>query len=197
VTIVRTNLPASFRSRRYARLLTHGAALSVALGLLGCSGDRDAMEKRVKELQEELTRVQNGNDRLEERVSSLELSRQVTAQAPPASTNAPDAPERLERPPLKIVKLVPGARASQSETASAADSTDTGAEGVEGGSAREQSEADSGPRPVIRGRGARIEKSSAGRPGAGKAWSKPRAAKKVPDSVESEPTGGAPPAESK
>ncbi|HET9960353.1 MAG TPA: hypothetical protein VFQ61_37940 [Polyangiaceae bacterium] len=68
---------------------------------LSCSSDRDAVEKRLAGLREDITRLQSQNDRLAERVEVLESR--------PAPVSAPQPTEpRAERPPLKIVRLYPG-----------------------------------------------------------------------------------------
>lgn len=118
-------------------------ALSVLAGLaaLGCGSGKDALEKRVASLQEELVAVQNSNDRLAERLAALEI-RQAQSPAPararaaaPAASDEAEAPEGqdvIERPPLKVVRLAPGSQAQGAGTDPA-----------------EESE-DSAPRPVIR-----------------------------------------------
>ncbi|HET9930431.1 MAG TPA: hypothetical protein VFQ35_07085 [Polyangiaceae bacterium] len=71
----------------------------------GCSTDRDAMDKRLAALRDDIARLQADNDRLGERVEALEAH---PAPAPaPAKESAATSEE--SRPPLKVVKLVPNA----------------------------------------------------------------------------------------
>lgn len=81
-------------------------ALSVAFA--GCAGKSQALEKRLADLDTQLTQVQNENDRLAERVGSLELQR---AAAPPPQAAASEEPAVIERPPLKVIRVEPQARA--------------------------------------------------------------------------------------
>lgn len=94
------------------------------------------MEKRVANLQEELTRLQNTNDRLAERVQALEIvgmrGQKGAAEAAPAA----EPEERVAPPALKVVKLAPsGATAPAAEP-----------EAEEPAPAAEEK----GPRPVIK-----------------------------------------------
>jgi len=107
---------------------------------LGCSSDRDAIEKRLSTLRDDITRVQAENDRLSERVETLE----VKQSAPPAPAEAASA--RVERPALKVVKLVPDEAGGESGAAS------PGAEP----SPEERPDAP-GTRPVIRVRGKELK----------------------------------------
>jgi hypothetical protein len=134
-------------------------AILVALGgfSTGCAGEADAQKKRIRELEEELTRLQNTHDRLDERVTSLEVSRSVPQEntskaSQSAESEDPDRPQTaaLERPPLKVFKLGPGA--SGGPPAAAAEEEPPGDD--------ERGE----PRPLIRGRGQHVEKA-AGSPG--------------------------------
>jgi hypothetical protein len=106
----------------------------------GCGSGLSGVEQRLASMREEITPLQNQNDRLVERVDALEL-RQSRA-APPVSSAQPAAGVS-ERPPLKIVRLVPG----EGEPGS----VQTG--DVASGEAAD----DPGPRTVIRGRGSNIE----------------------------------------
>lgn len=79
---------------------------SIFVGAIsGCSTDRDAMDKRLAGLRDDIARLQADNDRLSERVDALETH---PAPAPvPAKDTA--ASKEESRPPLKVVKLVPNA----------------------------------------------------------------------------------------
>jgi hypothetical protein len=102
--------------------------------VLGCSSDKNGLEKRVSTVQEELVALQNANDRLSERLMAIEMQRMQSPAAAQAESAAP-VTSVIERPPLKVVRMGPGA--------SPAEPT----EGTEG--ARESAD-DTGPRPVIR-----------------------------------------------
>ena len=117
----------------------------------GCGGQADAQKKRIRELEEELTRLQNTHDRLDERVTSLELSRSAPEESPstPAKADSAEPPQaaNLERPPLKVFRLGPSANG----TSVAPAAVEQEAPGDD----------DSGePRPVIRGSGQNVQKAS-------------------------------------
>lgn len=71
----------------------------------GCSSDRDAIEKRLSELREDIRKLQANNDSLATRLDSLETR---VAASTPSSSPTSTAEARVERPPLRVVKLVPG-----------------------------------------------------------------------------------------
>jgi len=132
-----------------------------------CGGQADAQKKRIRELEEELTRLQNTHDRLDERLTSLELSRSAPEESASSSgksdRQAGDQPPaaNLERPPLKVFKLGPSANG-------AAPAPVAVEEEPEGDEDRGE------PRPLIRGSGQKVEKA----PGSPKpAGSKARASK--------------------
>jgi|RhiMethySRZTD1v2_1073278.scaffolds.fasta_scaffold53029_4 hypothetical protein len=136
-----------------------GLVVALSVCVQGCGGSADAQKKRVRELEEELTQLQNSHDRLEERVTSLEVSR-PDPRAEPKATAASNAdsnpapaeeralPATLERPPLKVFKLGPNAGAPPPAAAPSAEEAPG-------------EEASDEPRPVIRGQGQRIEKTVA------------------------------------
>jgi hypothetical protein len=124
--------------------------LMAAAACMACGGEADAHKKRVRELEEELTRLQNTHDRLDERITSLELSRQVPHEtANPPAKSAGEASEQpqtanLERPPLKVFRLAPAGNAAAAAPVAV----------------EEHAEEETGePRPLIRGRGQNIEKA--------------------------------------
>jgi hypothetical protein len=127
------------------------ALLIAASVCAACGGQADAQKKRIRELEEELTRLQNTHDRLEERVTSLEVTRSAPEESPSPQAKSEQAAEqpqaaKLERPPLKVFKLGPstngGAAPAPIEQEPPADE-------------------DSGePRPVIRGSGQNVQKAS-------------------------------------
>ncbi len=86
-----------------AQVLGCGVAL---VTLLGCSSGLEGVEKRLSSMQDEITRLQNQNDRLVERVDAMEVREAKQASAAPAP--APAAQPTSERPSLKVVKVVPG-----------------------------------------------------------------------------------------
>lgn len=104
--------------------------------LAGCSSGLEGVEKRLGSMQDDITKLQNQNDRLVERLDAMEVeeSRAKNA-AKPASTPTPS-----ERPSLKVVKVVPedtsGMPSPQIGTPAPGDAVD-----------------DPSPRPVIRLRG--------------------------------------------
>jgi hypothetical protein len=82
---------------------------SLILGAVsGCGSDRDAMDKRLNGLRDDIARLQADNDRLSERVDALE-AHPAPAAAPVAQTASEPKTDSSARPPLKVVKLVPNA----------------------------------------------------------------------------------------
>ena len=116
---------------RASRTLLGSAGILMCLGLASCAGD-EATEKRLGALQAELDRVQNRADRLEERLTAVEVQNQKRTVRIDEDTEASD------RPTLKVVKLSPD------------DSLEPAAATPEG--AAKQAD-DDGPRPVIRATG--------------------------------------------
>lgn len=108
-----------------------------AAALFGCSSGLEGVEKRLSSMQDEITRLQNQNDRLVERVDAMEGREAKAAQAAKPSATAGAA---AERPSLKVVKVVPedttGMPSPQVGTQAPGDAAD-----------------DPTPRPVIKLRG--------------------------------------------
>jgi hypothetical protein len=81
--------------------------VSLVLLCAACGGNKDALEKKVSGLQEEVTRLQNGNDRLAERLQAVELG--IMKSEPSMSEKrTAEEKDRVVRPPLKVVHVGPG-----------------------------------------------------------------------------------------
>ncbi len=110
-----------------------------ALGSLACSSGLDGVEKRLGTMQDEITKLQNQNDRLVERVDAMEV-RDAKDRKASASSAANTGSAAAERPNLKVVKVVPedtsGMPSPQVGTPAPGEAAD-----------------DPGPRPVIKLRG--------------------------------------------
>jgi hypothetical protein len=82
-------------------MLSVGARLGLCL-VLGlapaCASDRDAIDRRLAGLSDDISRLQATNDRLMQRVDALELERS-TRREPAATAAAPP----IEHPPRKVV----------------------------------------------------------------------------------------------
>jgi hypothetical protein len=134
------------------------ALLVAAWVCAACGGESDAQKKRIRELEEELTRLQNSHDRIDERVTSLEVTRSAPDEsASPQAESEQAAPQpqvaNLERPPLKVFKLGPSTNGGGTPAA------------VE---QEPPVDEDSGePRPVIRGSGQNVQKASGSAPAPG------------------------------
>jgi hypothetical protein len=115
-------------------------ALGLAALASGC-GTNDDVKKRLAALQDQLSVLQNSNDRLVERMAALELA------SAPRKASAPGGAEAglLERPELRVVKVDPAA-------ASSADSAP-----VEDAAPAPSEAGDDAPRPLIRGSGDKLE----------------------------------------
>lgn len=130
-------------------LWTTGVCLA-ALGLFGCSSGLEGVEKRLSTMQDEITRLQNQNDRLVERVDAIEVR---DAKAVRSGKPAPAASNN-ERPSLKVVKVVP------EDTSGMPSSPQVGTP------APGEAADDPSPRPVIKVRGGGA-KTESGRDGKG------------------------------
>jgi hypothetical protein len=82
--------------------------ISLVLVCAACGGNKDALEKKVSGLQEEVTRLQNGNDRLAERLQAVELSLLKSEPTRQSDRRPAGEPDRVTRPPLKVVHVGPG-----------------------------------------------------------------------------------------
>jgi hypothetical protein len=115
------------------------ASLLLCSGVFGCSST-DHLKKQVAALESEITAMRADHDRLEERLSAVELSAAVPRTP---ATPAPTA-ELVERPRLKVIHLAPEDTETTVEQpdAPASVAPDTG----------------SSHRPIIRGTGDRVIK---------------------------------------
>jgi hypothetical protein len=80
------------------------AGCLVAALLFGCSSGLSGVDKRLSAMQDEITKLQNQNDHLVERVDAMEVQQ---AKADRATKPASAAPAVSERPSLKVVKVLP------------------------------------------------------------------------------------------
>ena len=101
------------------------------------------MKKRISALQDEVTLLQNAQDRLEERLAAVEMRAQQVAERPRKAENASGT---FERPRLKVIKVAPGAESTEPGTGPAASP----------GIPADVGDSDA-PRPVIRGTGEDVE----------------------------------------
>ena len=121
------------------KALTLGCCLGLG-ALLGCSSGLEGVQKRLSTMQDEITRLQNQNDRLVERVDAMEVRDAKSAATGKSPVAAAAAAAGSERPSLKVVKVVPedtsGMPSPQVGTQAPGDAAD-----------------DPSPRPVIKLRG--------------------------------------------
>ncbi|MEZ4219855.1 MAG: hypothetical protein R3B13_02930 [Polyangiaceae bacterium] len=82
--------------------------------LLGCGSDHDKMEKHLKDMRDEITRLQNSQDRIGERLMALEMQQSAAAKTGAKSKSDSAKTDRVERPPLKVIKLAPNGADSES-----------------------------------------------------------------------------------
>jgi hypothetical protein len=105
--------------------------------LSACAGS-NGLKKQVAGLETQVTTMRADQDRLEERLSALELS---TGQS--SRGGGAPAAERVERPRLKVIRLSPDDEGAAAEPASEPPAPSTN---------------DSAHRPIIRGTGDRVIK---------------------------------------
>jgi hypothetical protein len=121
---------------------TVGTALVFgSLALFGCGGS-DQLKKQVTSLEAQLTAIRADQDRLEERLASVELSSTVTPRALAKNNN-----ERVDHPRLKVIHLSPDDEAATATEPSDESSTSP----TKGAPSR---------RPIIRGTGDRVIKAN-------------------------------------
>lgn len=105
---------------------------------MGCASQSDSSARQVRELTDQVRRLQATTDRLEERLSAIEHARPKEVQRPPNSVSL-----TTDMPDLPVVKVNPESGASASSVRSG------------GGDADE-------PRPLIVGEGSRVETRASG-----------------------------------
>jgi hypothetical protein len=113
-----------------------GSALAICVAiaaLTGC-GSGARLEKQIADVKQELLRVQNDYDRLEERLGALETSQSRPTAAAPA--------QRPERPALKVVRMAP--------------EDDDAPPAQEESPRLEPAPVAEGPRPMIKGSGDKV-----------------------------------------
>lgn len=115
------------------------STLVLLFSTAGCASDKNAIDKRMAGLRDDITRLQAENDRLGERMEALEVK--TPAPAPKNAAAAAPTDTKVERAQLKVVKLLPGEAPAASSDAAAVELA-----------ADERPDAP-GARPVIRLRG--------------------------------------------
>ena len=97
-------------SRPYDRgamnLVCKAFVLGGCLALVGCSSGLEGVDKRLSAMQDEITKMQNQNDHLVERIDAMEVRQAKVETAKPAAATAATS-TTSERPSLKVVKVVP------------------------------------------------------------------------------------------
>jgi hypothetical protein len=121
-----------------------GASFCVA-----CGGGLDGVEKRLAAMQEDITQLQNRNDRLNERIEAIEARHLKQSDTRVAGLEAHPQGTDLDHPPLEVVKLVPN-------------DTDPLGTGAPSEVPPGDSADDPGPRPLIQGHGQNIESREPG-----------------------------------
>ena len=132
------------------RIVVVASLSGLAPALTACGGANPAMEKKVRALSDELVRVQNAQDRLEERLAGLE-SRDVSiarAAEPAKVVPRQDELELGERPDLHVVALRPEGPAPTGRKTPALGAPDEAADEAE--------------RPLIRAQGDKVLSTGVG-----------------------------------
>ena len=141
--------------------------------VLGCSSDKDHMEKQLSKLREEVQHLQSDTDRMGERLDAMEVRQAAVPHY--AEERVAQSATTLSRPKLKVVRVEPGAEGAVAETEPADAPPD----------------ADSGPRVLIQGEGKSLESRTLTLPAAVAAKSaKPEATKSKTESEKSKKSDG-------
>ena len=145
------------------RVLLSAGCVTLALNVLGCAGDKDQANRRLRALEDKLMRLQNETDQLREQVVGLEHRPGNGRAADAAYDPTPGgAPATLERPKLKLIRLQPQddppslpSSATDAPGPSGDSVESKAAEAVAGTDTEDSAELDSdtAPRPVIKVRG--------------------------------------------
>jgi hypothetical protein len=140
--------------------------------VLGCSSDKDHMEKQLSKLREEVSHLQSDTDRMGERLDAMEVRQAAVPHY--AEERVAQGPTTLSRPKLKVVRVEPGAESAVAETEPADAPPD----------------ADSGPRVLIQGEGKSLEsRTLPAAPVAAKS-AKPETSKPKPETEKSKKADG-------
>ncbi|HEV8244842.1 MAG TPA: hypothetical protein VGP93_03705 [Polyangiaceae bacterium] len=100
--------------------------IPIALALLaGCAGNSDALEKRLASMRDDIRRLQNDEDRANERLEAVEL-RQAHADAASARPAAQANAGTVTRPRLKVLHLAPDGEARDDQPSPDQPATDDG-----------------------------------------------------------------------
>ena len=118
-------------SARFARF----SAVIGFFTLAGCASDKDAVEKQLAKMHEDVTRLQNDTDRMAERLDAMEVRQSATPRAEERVARAETS--SVSRPKLKVVRV----EADAEPTAAAA----------------AEPELDDEPRVLIQGEGKTLE----------------------------------------
>jgi hypothetical protein len=137
--------------------------------VLGCSSDKDHMEKQLSKLREEVQHLQSDTDRMGERLDAMEVRQAAVPHY--AEERVAQSSTTLSRPKLKVVRVEPGGEGASAEAEPADAPPD----------------ADSGPRVLIQGEGKSLESRTLTLPAAPVAAksTKPEASKSKPESEKS------------
>jgi tol-pal system protein YbgF len=141
------------RLGRFPALVT----LAVAAGCLGvvsgCASGGSAREKELEDMKSQIAQMRTENDRLAERISTLEITRGVSGGGHGGTALGDDVPGNL-----RVIRLGPGLANDDGDTI---DGPSHAPAGMAGG-ADSGDDGDSGPRPVIAasGSGGRHGKAS-------------------------------------
>jgi hypothetical protein len=112
------------------------------MAVAGCSTEKDATERQLSKLHDQIAELQNDTDRMGERLDAMEVRQASASRQADDRVVAATSSGTLSRPKLKVVRVEPGGDAAPDEAPAA---YDQGAP-----------ESD-GPRVVIQGEGKSLE----------------------------------------
>jgi hypothetical protein len=90
-------------TRAPSSLLVLGCCFAAA-ALVGCSSGLEGVDKRLSAMQDEISKMQNQNDHLVERIDAMEVHQANTDRAAKPAAQVAGV---SERPSLKVVKVLP------------------------------------------------------------------------------------------